>query len=171
MAQVILVSDHCDFTDPVCELAKRELNVECVVINDEKKAHSIAQAVVITDKNPPFRMRDLLGAIKTAMQVSQNEEPLKIGRDYQFYRRQKKLVDQPSQKSVDLTDKEAELLQCMIKTREASREMLLKEVWSMSADLNTHTLETHIYRLRAKFKELSGEDVIEASDGGYRLVL
>ena len=51
----------------------------------------------------------------------------------------------------------------------ASRETLLKEVWGMEADLNTHTLETHIYRLRAKLRELSGNDIIEAFEGGYRL--
>ena len=42
----------------------------------------------------------------------------------------------------------------------------LKEVWGIEAALDTHTLETHIYRLRGKCKELAGDELVEAVEGG-----
>lgn len=171
--QVILISQNRDFTDVVCELVRSELGFECTVMNDAQKAQAVEGAIVIAEKNAPVRMRQLLTDIQKAAQTSATDKEIKLGRNYGFYPRQRKLALRGSAKSVDLTDKEVQLLQSMMQdnSKPISKETLLKEVWNIEADLNTHTLETHIYRLRAKFKELSGLDVIEASDGGYRLAV
>lgn len=71
-----------------------------------------------------------------------------------------------------LTDKEAALLSCLSRSEEPiSRETLLSEVWGYDARLETHTLETHIYRLRRKLAKGSPKDadVFLARQGGYQL--
>jgi len=80
------------------------------------------------------------------------------------------------ERSVRLTDKEVAILRRLAEAAGAvvSREDLLADVWGYSADLDTHTLETHIYRLRRKIGEGGDDDspgLLRTEPGGYRLVL
>lgn len=75
---------------------------------------------------------------------------------------------------IALTDKEVEILAYLIRRngKTVSRDDLLKDVWRYQPDVDTHTLETHIYRLRQK---LSGIEALKNGlstdeDGGYRFV-
>lgn len=69
-----------------------------------------------------------------------------------------------------LTDKELAILLLLAQSDEAlSREELLRVVWGYDADLETHTLETHIYRLRRKLAELGGDGDIITTPAGYQL--
>lgn len=71
-----------------------------------------------------------------------------------------------------LTDKETALLQCLAlgAGEPVAREAMLRQVWGYESALDTHTLETHIYRLRNKLRELGApEEWITARDGGYAL--
>lgn len=75
---------------------------------------------------------------------------------------------------VPLTEKETLLLSALFAAMPgaASREQLLKNVWAYAGDSETHTLETHIYRLRSKLAELQPlpADIV-TEDGTYRLTL
>lgn len=75
---------------------------------------------------------------------------------------------------VPLTEKESLLLAALHAAlpAAASREQLLRDVWAYAGDSETHTLETHIYRLRSKLGELNpaAADVVTL-DGTYRLVI
>lgn len=78
-----------------------------------------------------------------------------------------------SGKSLSLTEKESELMAKLAGATDqrASRELLLSSIWGMSDEVDTHTLETHIYRLRGKLAELTppiGDILTE--EGSYRLV-
>ena len=78
----------------------------------------------------------------------------------------------PSGKSIKLTDKEAGILRHLARSpdRQASREDLLGSVWGYNPSVTTHTLETHIYRLRQKIEARPAEPVILLTqDGGYAL--
>ena len=66
-----------------------------------------------------------------------------------------------------LTEKECALLQTLA-AGAMTREALLRDIWGYEADLDTHTLETHIYRLRRKLAELGGGDIMTTPEG-YRL--
>ena len=75
---------------------------------------------------------------------------------------------------VALTEKESALLHALASagTTGAQREVLLSDIWGMSADADTHTLETHVYRLRAKLGGLSPVPAELANEGGmYRMVV
>jgi len=73
-----------------------------------------------------------------------------------------------------LTEKEALLLAQLLHAYPAScsRDSLLKDVWGMQADIETHTLETHIYRLRHKLAELTPKpcDIVTV-DSAYQLTM
>ena len=74
---------------------------------------------------------------------------------------------------VRLTEKETAILRYLYRARSrpVSREMLLQEVWGYNSSVTTHTLETHIYRLRQKIEEEPSEPSILISEaGGYKLL-
>jgi DNA-binding response OmpR family regulator len=83
------------------------------------------------------------------------------------------LVHGESGKKVRLTDKEAAILKYLYRAgeRAVGRDTLLGEVWGYNAGVTTHTLETHVYRLRQKIeKDPSKATILVTDQGGYRLV-
>jgi DNA-binding response OmpR family regulator len=72
---------------------------------------------------------------------------------------------------IALTEKEAALIAYFLARpgQAATRQELLEQVWGYASDIATHTLETHIYRLRAKLAGAGAGEWIAATDTGYRL--
>lgn len=71
-----------------------------------------------------------------------------------------------------LTDRECDILRYLIAAQghSVSREDLLRDVWGYREDLETHTLETHIYRLRQKIEANPNRpEFILTTESGYRL--
>ena len=90
---------------------------------------------------------------------------------YSFRPAGKVLVD-PKGKKIRLTEKETNILKYLYRAgaKPVSREELLTEVWGYNAGVTTHTLETHIYRLRQKIEPEPGQARLLLTDaGGYRL--
>ena len=76
--------------------------------------------------------------------------------------------------SLYLTDKENEIFKLLIDSKQnaLTKKQLLSKVWSYNEDIDTHTLETHIYTLRKKIKEkLNLSNLIEHEENGYRIKL
>ena len=73
--------------------------------------------------------------------------------------------------SLKLTEREAEMLLFLKNSRKpVNVETLEKEIWQHSYDLETHTVETHIYRLRKKIKaEFGNDDLIKSNKNGYTI--
>ena len=120
----------------------------------------------------PYRFAVLLARIRAHLRsVEQSEEAVfRIG-PYQFRPAQKSLTDAAG-KRIRLTDKETAILKYLLRAKGASvgREELLTEVWGYNAGVTTHTLETHIYRLRQKIEPAKGQARLLLTDGGgYRL--
>jgi DNA-binding response OmpR family regulator len=84
---------------------------------------------------------------------------------------QNSLVHKESQQDIRLTDKERLLLRVLYQAGEAGlqRRDILKTVWGYADEAETHTLETHIYRLRQKLEPFAAQDIIRAADGCYIL--
>ncbi len=71
-------------------------------------------------------------------------------------------------KSLDLTEKESALLVFINSNKKVSLKKIQKNVWNYSFDLETHTVETHIYRLRKKiFESFSDDNFIKHDKEGY----
>jgi DNA-binding response OmpR family regulator len=120
----------------------------------------------------PFRFAVLLARIRAQLRSHEQSEDavFRIG-PYEFRPAAKLLVD-AKQKKVRLTEKETNILKYLYRAgdKPVSREELLAEVWGYNAGVTTHTLETHIYRLRQKIEpEASGVKLLLTEAGGYRL--
>lgn len=121
----------------------------------------------------PFKFAVLLARIRAQLrQHEQSEDAVfKIG-PYMFKPASKLLADDKKSK-IRLTEKETSILKFLYRSGESvvSRDVLLHEVWGYNAGVTTHTLETHIYRLRQKIeKDPSNAEILVTESGGYRLV-
>jgi DNA-binding response OmpR family regulator len=120
----------------------------------------------------PFRFATLMARIHAHLRSHQQSEEAiyRIG-PYTFRPSAKILID-PEGKKVRLTEKETNILKFLYRSGETvARETLLHEVWGYNPAVTTHTLETHIYRLRQKIEEQPGQaQILITESGGYRLV-
>ncbi|GMG80888.1 response regulator transcription factor [Paralimibaculum aggregatum] len=122
----------------------------------------------------PFKFPVLLARIRAQLrQHEQSEDAVfQIG-PYAFHPSQKLLVDE-AEKKIRLTEKETNILKFLYRAggRMVERDTLLREVWGYNAEVTTHTLETHIYRLRQKIEpEPANARILVTETGGYRLGL
>ena len=120
----------------------------------------------------PFKFQVLLARIRAQLRVHEQSEDAvyRLG-PYEFRPSAKLLVD-AKQKKIRLTEKEANILKYLYRagTKSVSREELLAEVWGYNAGVTTHTLETHVYRLRQKIEpEAGSQKLLLTEPGGYRL--
>jgi DNA-binding response OmpR family regulator len=121
----------------------------------------------------PFKFAVLLARIRAQLrQHEQSEDAVFTIGPYSFKPAAKLLLDENGGK-VRLTEKETSILKYLYRAGEkvVSREVLLHEVWGYNAGVTTHTLETHIYRLRQKIeKDPSSAELLVTETGGYKLV-
>jgi len=121
----------------------------------------------------PFRLAELLARLRAQMRSFENSEDavFTIG-PYTFRPSAKQLQDPARNRRIRLTEKEAAILKFLYRAgaRPVPRQVLLNEVWGYNAAVTTHTLETHIYRLRQKIEpDPSTARLLLTEGGGYRL--
>jgi DNA-binding response OmpR family regulator len=120
----------------------------------------------------PFRFAVLMARIHAHLRSHEQSEDAvyRIG-PYTFRPSGKVLLDALGKK-IRLTEKETNILKFLYRSGETvARETLLHEVWGYNPAVTTHTLETHIYRLRQKIEENPGQaQILVTESGGYRLV-
>ena len=121
----------------------------------------------------PFKFAVLLARIRAQLrQHEQSEDAVFTIGPYTFKPASKLLVDEKGSK-IRLTEKETSILKYLYRASEkvVTRDVLLHEVWGYNAGVTTHTLETHIYRLRQKIeKDPSNSELLVTEMGGYKLV-
>ena len=120
----------------------------------------------------PFKFAVLLARIRAQLRSHEQSEDavFHIG-PYEFRPAAKVLTD-PKGKKVRLTEKETNILKYLYRSggKPVSREELLAEVWGYNAGVTTHTLETHVYRLRQKIEpDPTNARLLLTEAGGYRL--
>ena len=120
----------------------------------------------------PFRFAVLMARIHAHLRNhEQSEEAIyRIG-PYTFRPSAKLLLDSQDKK-IRLTEKETNILKFLYRSGDTvARETLLHEVWGYNPAVTTHTLETHIYRLRQKIeKDAANPEILVTEAGGYKLV-
>jgi len=121
----------------------------------------------------PFKFPVLLARIRAQLrQHEQSEDAIFQLGPYTFKPSMKMLITQDDKK-VRLTEKETNILKFLYRSDEGvvPRDVLLHEVWGYNAGVTTHTLETHIYRLRQKIEpDPSNARLLVTESGGYRLM-
>ena len=122
----------------------------------------------------PFKFPVLLARIRAQLrQHEQSEDAIFTLGPYTFKPAVKMLLTGDNKK-IRLTEKETKILKFLYRATEGvvPRETLLQEVWGYNAGVTTHTLETHIYRLRQKIEpDPSHASLLVTESGGYRLAL
>ncbi|NIJ43295.1 DNA-binding response OmpR family regulator [Parvibaculum indicum] len=121
----------------------------------------------------PFRFGVLLARIRAHLRShEQSEDAVFTIGPYSFRPSAKTLLDENGKK-VRLTEKETAILKFLYRagSKTVGRDTLLAEVWGYNSGVTTHTLETHIYRLRQKIeKDPSSAEILVTETGGYRLM-
>jgi DNA-binding response OmpR family regulator len=121
----------------------------------------------------PFRFAVLLARVRAQLRQHENSEDvtLNVG-PYVFKPSQKLLVDKKGSK-LRLTEKETAIIKYLYRAGDkvVTRDILLEEVWGYNSGVTTHTLETHVYRLRQKIeRDPSNAEILVTESGGYKLV-
>ena len=121
----------------------------------------------------PFRFAVLLARIRAQLrQHEQSVDATFTGGRYTFKPGQKLLTLENGQK-IRLTEKEAAIIRYLYRADQkvVTRDVLLEEVWGYNSGVTTHTLETHVYRLRQKIeRDPSNAEILVTENGGYKIV-
>jgi DNA-binding response OmpR family regulator len=121
----------------------------------------------------PFRFPVLLARINAALRQHDQSEDVVFTIGQYSFQPSAKLLEANDGNKVRLTDKETSILKYLYRQgpKTITRDVLLKEVWGYNNRVTTHTLETHIYRLRQKIeRDPSNARLLVTEEGGYRLV-
>ena len=120
----------------------------------------------------PFRMATLLGRVHAYLTQDPADNAVLALGPYEFQPAAKMLTVAGGERKIRLTEKETAILKYLYRTGKkcVSRETLLDEVWGYNAGVTTHTLETHVYRLRQKIEtDPQNASLLITEPGGYRL--
>jgi DNA-binding response OmpR family regulator len=121
----------------------------------------------------PFRLAELTARLRAQIRAHETSEDavLTIG-PYHFRPGTRTLHDPLENRRIRLTDKETSVLKFLYRSgiKPVARQILLREVWGYAKGASTHTVETHIYRLRRKIEpEANSVRILVNEEGGYRL--
>jgi DNA-binding response OmpR family regulator len=123
----------------------------------------------------PIRIRFLITKIRELLleAFDTGERKVELGPFYLFAE-SLTLVDRDTRRVLRMTEKEMDILTYLLKAgdRVVSRDLLLREVWGYNSGVTTHTVETHVYRLRQKLEaDPSRAQILITGPGGYRLAI
>ncbi|WP_431856782.1 response regulator transcription factor [Azospirillum sp.] len=162
----------------LCRLMRRE-GVRCPIIM-LTGASTDADTILGLDSGAndyivkPFRLGVLLARLRAQLrQFEQSEDATFTIGPYLFRPAAKLLLLEEKNRKIRLTEKETAILKYLYRAGDAvvGRDTLLGEVWGYNAGVTTHTLETHVYRLRQKIeRDPSNAEILVTEPGGYRLV-
>jgi DNA-binding response OmpR family regulator len=157
------------------KLRQQGHNMPIIVVTasgDEADVVRVLNAGAVDYLMKPLRLNELLARLKAQLRVfdASGHATFMIGQ-YSFRPSAKLLTDQAGRR-LRLTCKEVDILKFLYRagTKAVTRAILLDEVWGYNAGTSTHTLETHIYRLRQKIETNPANcQMLVTDQGGYRL--
>lgn len=164
-AEIILVDEDKEIINSI-----REQNKETPIILFSSHTDVFEASDMVIRK--PFRLDKFLHDFKegTLLPKIRRKECISF-KEYHLYPAKKEIEIQTNGKLIKLTEKEVIILKYLYQNAPdcVSKEDLLENVWGYCADVTTHTIETHIYRLRQKVEQEGGSQLILTENNGYRL--
>ena len=121
----------------------------------------------------PFKFPVLLARVRAQLRQHEQSEDAVFQLGPYTFKPSMKLLETQDDRKVRLTEKETNILKFLYRSTDGvvPRDVLLHEVWGYNAGVTTHTLETHIYRLRQKIEpDPSNARLLVTESGGYRLL-
>jgi DNA-binding response OmpR family regulator len=120
----------------------------------------------------PFRLGVLMARLRAQLRQFELSDDVVLAIGPYSFKPAAKMLVRPDGRRIHLTEKETAILKYLYRVgdKPVPREVLLDEVWGYNAGVTTHTLETHIYRLRQKIEPKPGEATLLVTEpGGYKL--
>ena len=162
-ADIIIVDEKFDLLKSI------EKSAPIVFIGNNNSEFVKAHAVI----SKPLILADLLDTIKASINIFENSDEGNLEfNNYILYPSRKEIFNNRDKSTTKLTEREVSVIKYLYKNagKIISKNDLMQEVWEYSADVATHTVETHIYRLRQKVeKDNPKNQIIITSEGGYQL--
>ncbi|MEZ5873013.1 MAG: response regulator transcription factor [Nitratireductor sp.] len=121
----------------------------------------------------PFRFAVLLARIRAQLRTHEQSEDAVFSVGHYTFKPAQKMLIEGSGTKVRLTEKETAIVKYLYRAEQKviGRDELLEQVWGYNSGVTTHTLETHIYRLRQKIeKDPSNARLLVTEGGGYKLI-
>lgn len=121
----------------------------------------------------PFRFAVLLARIRAQLRQFEQSEDATFGVGPYLFKPSQKLLTTDDGKKIRLTEKESAIIRYLYRAGQkvVTRDILLEEVWGYNSGVTTHTLETHVYRLRQKIeRDPSNAEILVTENGGYKIV-
>lgn len=155
---------------PTVENLAGQMKIPVVKFVEKENDKGIKGGQILVKPFDLLKFFDVLKSINNLFENSQ-EGCLEFG-CFVLNPQQKEIINKNSQKAYKLTEKEVAIIKYLYKNsgKYVGKQDLLSEVWGYADDTTTHTVETHIYRLRQKVEDDDSE-IIETSEGGYSLKL
>ena len=151
------------YKKPIIILINRNSNLD----NSDDHNYKVDEYMI-----KPFRYPVLLKSIETQLHKFKKSENTQYSIGNYIFKPNSKILESNKNRSIRLTEKENNILKFLYKNlgNTVSRETLLHEVWGYNSKVTTHTLETHIYRLRQKIEDNpSNACFLITEPGGYKL--
>lgn len=164
---VIWLDEENKTLPPVCDRARRSI----VITGPGVRFDSPEADVFITRPFRPGVLTDHARTLLARAAVDSLPDHISIG-IYDFYPRENAVHHKNTKQILRLTDKERDIILTLHKAggKPVSRQDLLDSVWAYAPDVETHTLETHIYRLRQKIEtDPAVPGIILTDEAGYKI--
>ena len=143
-------------------------NSNCLKVCVSKKKNSFSNFDAFLEI--PSTLKEINATVESIAAIRKFSKNSSIEiKKYLLNKNEKKLFKNENQ--IDLTEKEIQLLELFLSSKKPiSKDKILSSVWNYSSDADTHTVETHIYRLRKKINDkFSDENFIVNTKDGYSL--
>jgi DNA-binding response OmpR family regulator len=170
------VLPDCDGATLCARLRRLDIHIPVLMLGADDSEFDVVRGLDAGANDyvcAPFRLGELRARLRAQIRAyeTSDEAVLPIG-PFEFRPGSRVLVRRSNGARVRLTDKEAAVLKFLYRAgAPVSRSTLLHEIWGYNARATTHTVETHIYRLRRKVEPEAGQiTLLINEDGGYMLV-
>ena len=163
---ILILHQDCLKIETVKKILQESQQIKILVSNNTVKRKDYFNDVIPL----PLRLSELNSIVENLVAKKKfNKNSSILLKEYKLNKNEKRLVKDKNY--ISLTEKEIQLLELLLLNKKPiSKNKILEEVWKYSASADTHTVETHIYRLRKKIKsKFKDENFILNNKSGYLL--